>query len=548
MGVDKAPTGIDGFDEVTGGGLPRGRTSLIVGGPGSGKTVFVLQALANGARQWGEPGIFVAFEEPSRQVVGNALTFGWDLPALEENKGLFFLDAQMPADVVSSGAFDLSGLLAMLGAKAGQMGARRIALDSIDVLLAWMDDPLAERREIYRIRDWLARQGLTGLITARIRSSDPFDLPGYGFTQFVADSVVSLSHRVVEQVAPRQLRVVKYRGSGFAENEFPMIIGPSGIQVGVFGAPGDGTGEALYPALDERLSTGIQRLDDMLDGGYYRGASVLVTGAPGTAKSTLSGAFAEAACRRGERVLFVSFDEGPAEMVRNLASVSIDLAPHVLALKAAIDEQEPRCMVIDPLSAMLKTGGEVTVLGVVQRLLALVKSRGITLVCTSMLEGSDPDAEAASIQISTVADTWIHLSYTARGGERNRALSVIKSRGSRHSNQVRELILSDEGITLADVYTSGGEVLMGTLRWEKEAQVAREQEQIQAEVRRMRSELELAQAEATARIEVIQHELEVRRAELAALIAKQQARADEWERGVERVREMRGGGAEDVLS
>lgn len=453
--LDKMPTGIEGFDEMTGGGLPRARTSLLVGGPGCGKTVFALQTLVNGARVWGEPGIFVAFEENSQQIISNAASFGWDLPALTRDK-LFILDARLAPDVVKAGGFDLAGLLAGVKAKADQMGAQRIVFDSVDVLLSLMDDPLAERQELYRIRDWLSDTGLTGLITARVDSSEPLALQPFGFMQFMADCVVLLHHRVDEHVSARGVRVVKYRGSSFAENESPVVIGPSGIEVASFALALED-----YPVFTERVSTGIGRLDAMLSGGYYRGTSVLITGAPGTAKSTLSGSFAEAACRRGERALYMCFGESGAEMVRNLASVNVQLEPyvqsgllrmmsartesksaeeHIIQLRALIAEHNPRCLVIDPISAIVKAGGFTMAFAVAHRLLRLCKMKGITVVYTSLMGGTDPEAEVTPIQISTIADTWIHLSYLPQGGERNRALTIVKSRGTHHSNQVRELL------------------------------------------------------------------------------------------------------------
>ena len=540
--VAKAPTGIEGLDEITGGGLPRGRTTLIVGGPGTGKTVFGLQTLVNGARQFGEPGIFVAFEERAHQVVANAASFGWDLPALEAEQ-LFFLDARPTADVIAAGQFDLTGLLAGLEAKGRQMGARRILFDSVDVLLSLLDDPLAERQELYRIHDWLAHSGMTGLVSARFADEPQLLSQRYGFVQFMADCVVLLSHRTRDRVSLRTLRVIKYRGSGFAEDETPLLIGPRGLEVASLG-----TSEMDYAVSTERVSTGVSHLDQMLQGGYYRGSSVLITGAPGTAKTSLGGAFVEAACRRGERAMLISFDQARDEIVRDLASISIELAPHLaegrlrvrsvrteagsaevhlMTLRRLIEEHEPTCVVVDPLSAMVKAGGLISALSVAQRLIHLAKTRGITLVCTSLLDG-DGQQEGTPLQVSTVADTWIQLSYHAQGGERNRALSVVKSRGTGHSDQVRELILSDEGITLADVYTAGGEVLMGTLRWEREAEQQVERERVQAQIERRRKELELAQTETEARMAIAQRELEAHHAELTELRLEQEARERTW--------------------
>lgn len=532
QGQAKAPTGIQGFDLSTNGGLPRGRTSLIVGGPGSGKTVFALQTLVNGARQWGEPGIFVAFEENSRQIVANAASFGWDLPALERDK-LFFLDARMSLNTITAGQFDLAGMLATLAARVDEMGARRIVFDSVDVLLLLLDDPVLERQEIYRVHDWLSDIGLTGLVTARSGTVDPLRSERYAFMQYMADCVVLLTHRLEERVSLRTVRTVKYRGSSFAENEFPAVIGPGGMEVGIAEQL-----EPAYQAATERVSTGIEGLDHMLSGGYYRGSSVLVSGAPGTAKSTLCGTFVEAACQRGERALYISFDESASEITRNLASVDIQLEPylesgllriyairtearsadqHLMRLRALIAEHEPRCMAIDPLSAMIQAGGDVAAMSMAERLLGLVKSRGITLLLTSLLAGNSPEVEETPLAISTIADTWIHLSYVVRGGERNRALTIVKSRGTAHSNQVRELILSDGGVALADVYTSGGEVLMGTLRWEKEAEVRAARAEKEVHLRRRKRELALAEAEAQARMQAIRREIESLRYEAEQL-------------------------------
>ncbi len=555
LGLVKMPTGIEGFDEITGGGLPRNRTSLVIGGPGTGKTVFALQTLANGARRWGEPGIFVAFEENSRQIIANAASFGWDLPTLEKEGRLFFLDAHLSADDVQSGKFDLVGLLASLKAKADEMGAKRIVFDSLDVLLTLLNDPIAERQEIYRLHDWLSQDGPTGIVTIRLEGGEPLLSQHYGFMQFMADCVVLLHHHLAERVSLRELRVVKYRGSNFAENEFPLVIGPQGMEVTSFGAEGP---EVEAPT--ERVSSGLERLDTMLSGGYYRGSSVLITGSPGTAKSTLAAAFAEAACRRGEKTLYISFDERASELVRNLSSVGIRLGPHIesgvlrmysersetrsaeehlMGIKALIREHKPRCLAIDPVSTMFKAGGSIAALSVAKGLIGSAKAEVITVVLTSLTEETDPLVESAQVEISTVADTWVHVSFVARAGERNRALTIVKSRGTRHSNQVRELILSDQGVTLTDVYTTGGEVLMGTLRWEKERAEALEKERTRVEVERKQRELELSEAETLARLEALKRALEAQRAELALLIAQQKAQEEEWRVGQKDLGEMR---------
>lgn len=553
VGIDKAPTGIEGFDEITKGGIPRGRTVLVMGTPGSGKTVFALQTLVNGARQFGEPGIFVAFEEQSRQIIRNAATFGWNLPELE-HKNLFFLDARRRPMPEQAGDFDLIGLLAGVKAKASEMGAQRIVFDSIDVLLSRLDDPRAKRDELYRIHDWLAETELTGIITTRMEGRGPASLDEYGFLQFMADCVVALYHDINDRVSVRGMRVIKYRGSQFAENEFPLTISEEGMNVAVTPS------ESEYQAFTERISTGVMRLDMMLSGGYLRGSTTLISGAPGTAKSTLAAAFLAAAGRRGERGLYVSFDEGPAEIVRNMASVGIDLASHIdlkririysaftearsaeehlMMLKALIAQHQPQCMVIDPLSAMLKAGGTLSGLSVAQRLLRLTKIRGVTLVVTSLLDTNYSEVEASAMQVSTVADTWIQVSYVAQGGERNRALTIIKSRGTEHSNQVRELILSREGVTLADVYTVSGEVLMGTLRYEKEREEERQREIARAGLNMQQHAFEQADAELEARIAALEAERAARQAAHEAATRQFQMGETGENTRLDRVRQLR---------
>ena len=529
LAVTKIPTGITGFDEITGGGLPRTRTSLVIGGPGCGKTVFALQTLVSGIHASREAGIFVAFEESTEQIVTNAATFGWDLPALEQEK-LFFLDARLSPEVVRSGEFDLAGMLSVLRAKAEQMHATRIVFDGIDVLLGLLDDPAIERREIYRIRDWLAETGLTGIITQKASESDADH--HYNFLQFMADCVIVLRHQVVNGSAFRNLRVMKYRGSGFLGDEFPITLGAAGMQL-----TNRGPTELRYEVTDERISTGLGRLDNMLQGGYHRGTNVLISGAPGSAKSTLCGLFAAAACARGERTLYVSFDEGAAQIVRNLKSVRVDLQPHLDSgllkmystrtrgpniedqfgdLRVQVRKHQPTCLVIDPLSALSTKLAHVASADASQQFLDFLKVEGVTVVNTSLMDGLSTD-EATATGISTIADTWIHLSYIVQDGERNRALTIVKSRGTGHSNQVRELTLSDEGVTLTDVFVAQGKVLMGVARWEWEQEELAERDRNQVSSVLKRLQLELAQKEAAARLQVIETEMDARSAEIDVL-------------------------------
>ncbi len=529
--LSKAVTGIEGFDEITGGGLPGGRTTLLEGGAGSGKTLFAFQFLLHGSQNCGEPGVFVAFEEEPGRILANFGAFDWKVEELQDNQ-LFFLDARIGSDMVQSGEFDLSGMLAALEVKVAAMGAKRIVFDAIDVVLALLPDSTTRKREVYRLHEWLQSLALTGLITAKAEKegSRSEAQEALAFMQFMVDCSVVLNHRVALGVSQRNLRVRKFRGSGFDENEAPFVIGKRGFDV----ARARTVNRLEISVSNERVSSGVKRLDTMLGGGYYRGASVLITGSPGTAKTTLSGAFAEAACCRGEPTTFFSFDSDASEVIRNLASVGIKLGPYVKSgllkmvsartisgsaetvlvhIKTLAKEYGSRCLVIDPVSTLAKTGNELTAHGVAERLIDFSKSEGTTLLCTSLLDELSGHVEASTpLQISTIADTWIHLSYLVQAGERNRGLSIIKSRGTAHSNQVRELILGDDGVTLADIYTAGGEVLMGTMRWEKESA-----ERLKNEVASVEEHLRLVTIEAEEAV------LEVRAKSLRTELAAKQA-------------------------
>jgi circadian clock protein KaiC len=376
----------------------------------------------------------------------------------------------------------------------------------------------------------LSRTGLTGIVTQKIDGVETG--VRYTFLQFMVECVVILRHQVVDGTAFRNLRIKKYRGSGFVGDEFPISLTTDGLQL-----TNRGPAELQYKVTNERISTGLARLDKMLHGGFHRGSNVLVSGAPGTAKSTLAGLFAAAACERGERTLYVSFDEGAAQIVRNLRSVAIRLDVHLKSglLKIYstrtrgpnIDEQfgdlrkmvlahRPRCLVIDPLSALSTKNAHLASADSTQQFLDFLRTEGVTVLNTSLMDGLQTD-EATATGISTIADTWIHLSYIVQDGERNRALTIVKSRGTSHSNQVRELTLSDEGVTLTDVFVAQGKVLMGVARWEWE----QEEHAIAVRARdasdRKRLQLQVAQAEAAARLQVVKTEMEARSAEIAVL-------------------------------
>jgi circadian clock protein KaiC len=455
----------------------------------------------------------------------------------------------------------------VLEAQVAAMGARRIVFDAIDIVLALLPDAAAKRREVYRLHAWLLAHELTGLVTAKAGGDEtnaaPISEQPFGFMQFMVDCAVMLNHCVVLGVSQRNLRVQKYRGSSFDENESPFVIGSNGFEVAVARPLGRG----LLNVSKERVSSGVERLDTMLGGGYYRGASVLITGFPGTAKTTLSGAFTQAACLRGERTLFVSFDADSSEVIRDLGSVGIRLDHHVesgmlrmisarsvtgsaetylVRIKTLAKEHAARCVVIDPVSTWTKSGDGLSAHSVAERLIDWSKAEGITLLCTSLLdELARREERTSSLQISTLADTWIHLDYLVQAGERNRGLSIIKSRGTSHSNQVRELVLSNDGVTLADIYTAGGEVLMGTLRWEKESaeRVAIEMAEVAAKLKRVR--LDAEEAELEVRVKSLQTELIAKQVEKALLTRTTAIHERDLTHGDNRMRELRGADATD---
>ena len=467
--MEKLPTGILGFDDIARGGLPAGRTALVTGGPGSGKTVFALQALVNGARVLNSPGIFVAFEQDPATVRSDAASFNWKLDTLSSEK-LTFMDARPNFDTVSSGDLDIGGMLALLEVRVKAIGARMIVFDGIDALLSQIGNTEVIRREVYRLQDWLAQQGLTALITCKDTISGPqfISLPSLEFLQYMVACSVVLTHDIVEDVSQRTLRILKYRGSGFDANAVPFLIGEGGMDVTAFLAP-SATGVQIS---QERISSGVPELDTMLSGGYFRTSCILLTGLPGTGKTTFCGAFVAAACARGEKAVFISFLSRAEELLGNLKSVSIDFQPfvdsgmlqivtrrasigsaetHVRAIQSIAKKLDASCIVIDPMSDMTSFVNTRPSPGVTERLVDWAKDEGRTLICTGMLADPEDLVEPPALQIATVADIWVHLNNSEHGPARTRNLAVIKSRGNGNSNQVCAFTLSDAGITLLNM-------------------------------------------------------------------------------------------------
>jgi circadian clock protein KaiC len=526
---------------------------MITGSPGTGKTVTALEVLARAASR-GDRGVFVGFEERPGQLIENARGFSWGKHL--DSDAIRFVSGQVLDALESDSAFDLHGLLAALQAIDARSGLDWVVLDGVDVVLDWLGDTNATRRELVRLRDWISDSDLHGILTAKRNGGGATD----STLSYVADVVISMHHDLSGRSALRDVRVEKMRGSTHSANLHPLAITSDGVSIGT------GAGTAIeHRVFSERVSAGVDGLDEMLGGGYYRGSAVLISGAPGTAKTSLAAAFVQAACERDENALFVSFDEAANQIVRNMSSISLDLGPlvddgrlvieslrsrsvspesHVVRVRRAIEEHDVSCLVVDPVSAFEHAADpgttERTAIGITD----FAKQHGVTVLLTTLLGNTEiSELQHTPTGISTVADTWLQLRYVDQGGERNRSLSIVKSRGMGHSRQVRELLLSDEGIDLAEVYTAGGEVLMGTLRWEKERERRQSLEDAIVE-RESRIEAERAAAdEAEARLKALQTQRTHHRQELERLESEMDRFREEraaFEEEVRRRRKHRG--------
>ncbi len=481
--LPKACTGIQGLDEITGGGLPRGRPTLVSGGAGSGKTLFGLEFLVRGATQFGEPGVFMSFEESIPDLTKNVASLGFDLDGLVADKKLFVDHVSITqSEFGETGEYDLEGLFIRIADAAQRVGARRVVLDTIESLFGELPNPGIVRSEIRRLFNWLKQKGLTTVITAE--RDQPDRLTRHGIEEFVSDCVILLDHRIREEISTRRLRIVKYRGSTHGTNEYPFLIDEQGISVLPISSLG-----LDHAAPAERVSSGIARLDGMLGGkGFYRGSSILISGTAGTGKTSIAAHFVDAACRRGERCLFFAFEESPQQIVRNMRSIGIDLDPWVrkglLQFHAArptyggieqvlllthkrITSFQPSVVVVDPVTHLLMVCTQNEVWSMLTRLVDFLKTEPITTIFTSSTAGGGT-LEASEADVSSLMDTWLLLKNIEVGGEQNRALCVLKSRGMEHSNQIREFVLTDDGLHLLDVYLGPEGVLTGSARLSQE--------------------------------------------------------------------------------
>ncbi len=484
-GLHKEPTGIPGFDEITRGGLPSGRASLICGSAGAGKTLFAMEFLVRGATIYNDPGVFMSFEESSDELATNVASLGFDLNQLIEEKKLVldyvFIER---SEIEETGEYDLEGLFLRLGHAIDSIGAKRVVLDTLEALFAALPNEAIIRAELRRLFRWLKEKGVTALITCERGEGR---LTRYGLEEYVADCVILLDNRVQNQISTRRLRIVKYRGTSHGTNEYPFLIDEKGFSVVPITSLG-----LCHNAPTEHISSGIDRMDTMLDGkGFYRGSSILVSGTAGTGKSTIGAHFIEAACTRGEQALFFAFEESQDQIIRNMRSIGIDLERfvkkgllkfqnarpstwglevHLALIHKAITEFAPSVIVVDPITNFLAIGDSVETKAMLTRLIDFVKSRQITAMFTSLTSGGH-DLEDSEVDVSSLMDAWLLVKNIEYNGERNRGLYILKARGIAHSNQVREFLLTDHGIQLVDAYIGSEGVLMGSAR---SSQVARE--------------------------------------------------------------------------
>lgn len=465
----KAPTGIPGMDEITGGGLPKGRPTLVAGSAGCGKTLFAIEFLVKGATQYNEPGVFVAFEENAEELAQNVASLGFDLKKLGKEKKLVIDHVRVErSEIEETGDYDLEGLFIRLGHAIDSIGARRVVLDTIEVLFSALTNQGILRAELQRLFRWLKDKGVSAIITAERGEGA---ITRFGLEEYVADCVILLDHRVTEQISTRRLRIVKYRGTLHGTNEYPFLIGKHGISVLPITSLG-----LEHKASTERISTGVKELDEMLGGkGFYRGSSILLSGGAGTGKTTLAAAFVEAACRRGERCLYFAFEESTDQILRNMRSVGIDLAPyikkgllqfqvarpsqyglemHLVSMYDRIKEFKPGVVVVDPITDFVTIGNAGEIKAVVTRIIDFLKSNNITGLFVSVVSGGEA-AEQSVVGISSLIDAWISLRNLESNGERQRGLYVLKSRGMAHSNQIRSFELTDHGIKIGEVDLAG---------------------------------------------------------------------------------------------
>jgi circadian clock protein KaiC len=555
----KAPTGIEGLDEITGGGLPAGRPTLVCGTAGCGKTMLAMEFLVRGATQFDEPGVFMMFEENATELTANVRSLGFDLEKLAAQKkiALDYVHIER-SEIEETGEYDLEGLFIRLGHAIDSIGAKRVVLDTVEALFSGLPNHAVLRAELRRLFRWLKDRGMTAIITGEKGEGDA--ITRYGLEEYVADCVIVLDQRVREQISTRRLRVLKYRGTAHGMNEYPFLIGARGISVLPITSL-----QLDHQASTQRVPTGIARLDEMLGGqGVFRGSSVLVSGSPGTGKTSIAAKLIETACRRGERALFFAYEESTAQIMRNMRSVGIDLAPlvekgllqihssrptlqgleqHLLVMHDLVRAFRPTVIAVDPISNLTMAHDDAEVKPTLMRLIDFLKKAQITAVFTSLTSGSDAASASEDLQlgVSSLMDTWLLLRNVEFTGERNRTIFAQKSRGMAHSNQVREFVLSNKGIDLVDVYLGGDRMLTGSARVAQEAKeraasTLREEDH-QRKLRQLGSKRKAIEAQ----IAALQAEAEAETEEVHVAIAQETLQEEAAHQNTDAMAQQRGG-------
>ena len=531
QGISKSPTGIDGFDDLTLGGVPTGRPTLVCGSAGCGKTLFATTFLIHGARDFNEPGVFVTFEERPGDISANVASLGFGLDKLvDDQKIAFEYIALDRSELEEAGDYDLEGLFLRLEAAIDSVGAKRVVLDTIESLFSVFSNEAILRAEIRRLFDWLKDKGMTTVITAERGDGT---LTRQGLEEYVSDCVILLDHRVHNQVSTRRLRIVKYRGTAHGTNEYPFLIDQDGFSV----LPVSSLG-LNHKVSDERISSGIADLDGMLTGGgFHRASSILVSGVAGSGKSTVAASFANAACAAGERALVFSFEESADQSVRNMKSIGIDtgrwikadklrfiatrptfysLEMHLAVMLREVTRFKPSLVVLDPISSFLESGDRMEIQSMLLRVVDFLKSHGITAVFTHLMHGQGGAVETDA-GLSSIMDAWILLLNREVSGEFNRELYLLKARGLSHSNQVREFIMSDEGINLVPPYLGESGALTGSARKNEEARYRRAEMRRRAELSKVQQQIQQKRRRAKAQMEALQAELDADEIELNAM-------------------------------
>jgi circadian clock protein KaiC len=546
MSIEKVPTFINGLDVILEGGFPKGRTTIVNGGPGCGKSIFSLEWLYRNALK-GQPGIFISFEEHPADIRQNALTMGWQLAELEEKGLLFLLDACPKSNMIVSGHFDISGLLNIIDGKAKQLQANHVVLDALDILLRLYQDQFLEQNDVYTIHNFLTEKLYTTLMT--VKSWQHRSMANMNsFVDFMADCVIHLDQRVNNQISTRRLRITKYRGSGFGRNEYPFTISADGCAILPVSTQG-----LHYKALGGVISSGNERLDNMLGGGYRRGSTILISGLTGSGKTTLSGTFIKSICEQNENVVFVGFEESEGAIVNNLLSPGIDLRPalekqhlkfitslpeamgveeHLFRIFKSINQFSPKHVIVDAVSACKRMGGEQAASDFVIRLINICKEKHITVILLNQSLDGNQLYQISGMDISSLIDTAVVLNFRESKGEINRTLLILKSRGLSHSNQYREFLITNNGVELVDVYLGEGGVLTGAARLEQQSRDEQEKRRRNFKMESMKKDIANKEAALFACRTEQQSSIDYAKSELNTLLFEDQAvEAGRKERG-----------------